>query len=154
MAVSSRWIARRSGFWRLNPPCLRIRPTWEESYETPNSRRIPSATRGWVQRSPWKPKDWAPRARSWGSRALCSQVNRGGAPGDLRCRSASISPSLARFSHWLTAPLLTPRASATSFCLHPFWCNSKARNRRPSRQLVARWESISFMKPIMAQSPA
>jgi hypothetical protein len=145
MAVSSRWVARRSGFCRLQPPIFKMRPTWEGSYEAPNSHRITSATRGWVHRSPWNPKDWAPWARSWGSCALCSQVNRGGAPGDVRCRSDSIPPPLARFTHWLTAPLLTPSASAMSSPISsgPLWCNSKARNRRPSRQLVTRWR-VSF----------
>jgi hypothetical protein len=36
--------------------------------------------------------------------------------------------------HWLTAPALTPRAAAISFCFQPCWCNSHARRRRPSRQ--------------------
>jgi hypothetical protein len=49
-------------------------------------------------------------------------------------------PALARRSHWLTAPLVTPRASAMRCWVQPFWNSSQARRRRPSHQFVACWE--------------
>lgn len=43
--------------------------------------------------------------------ARCSSVRRGVAPGGGQCLRASMPPpSRARLIHWLTAPLLTPRA--------------------------------------------
>jgi len=39
--------------------------------------------------------------------------------------------------HWLTAPSVTPRASAISVCFQPCSFNSKARKRLPSRPLLA-----------------
>ena len=82
-------------------------------------------TRGWVQISPRKPKVSGPWASSSGIRARCSGVRRRGAPGGLRWRKLSKPPSFARFTHRLTAPLVTPRASAMFFCLHPIWNNSR-----------------------------
>jgi hypothetical protein len=52
--------------------------------------------------------------------------------------------SLARFIHWLTAPSVTPKASAISDCFQPRSFNSKARKRLPSRQLVACWLDSVF----------
>src|SRR5207244_3703514 len=45
MAASSRWRARRIGFWRLKPQRSSSRLMWSGWYRTPNSRRITSATR-------------------------------------------------------------------------------------------------------------
>jgi hypothetical protein len=50
----------------------------------------------------------------------------------------------ARFIHWLTAPLLTPKARAMSCCFHPSCLSSHARSRRPSRQSVACWLDSVF----------
>src|SRR5919106_3744975 len=58
-------------------------------------------------------------------------------PGGLRWCGAWGPSALARLSHWLTAPLDTPRASAMRCWCHPSWNSSQARRRRPSRQLVA-----------------
>ena len=44
--------------------------------------------------------------------------------------------SRAFLSHWLTAPLVTPSASAIRFCCQPIFESSRARSRRPSRQFV------------------
>jgi hypothetical protein len=53
------------------------------------------------------------------------------------CLKACTPSSLARFIHWLTAPSVTPRASAISVCFQPCSFNSKARKRLPSRQSLA-----------------
>src|ERR687891_675150 len=111
MASSSRWLARFRGFWRLQLYCLRMRPTWEGWYWTPKWRRMTWVTLGWVN------LDLRPGGLRW-------------------CRAWGPS-ALARLSHWLTAPLDTPRASAMRCWCHPSWNSSQARRRRPSRQLVA-----------------
>jgi hypothetical protein len=92
---------------------------------------------------------FSPKAVSLGS--LCQKL---GYPGALifaqaGCRSgwrletqASTPCSLARFIHWLTAPSVTPRASAISFCFQPCSFSSKARRRLPSRQLLAWLDKI------------
>jgi hypothetical protein len=54
------------------------------------------------------------------------------------CLKPSTPSSLARFIHWLTAPSVTPRASAISVCFQPRSFSSKARKRLPSRQSLAR----------------
>ena len=112
MASSSRCCARRLGFWRLHPYCLRMRPTWEGWYLTPKWRRMSSATLGWVQTSPRKPKADGPWASSSSSCSRCWWVNLEWRPGGLQWRRAWGPWALARLSHWLTAPLLTPKAAA------------------------------------------
>src|SRR5918992_2552781 len=146
MVTSSRWVARCTGCWLLQPQAFKMRPTWEGSYETPNRSRIRTATLGWVQTSPWKPKDSAPWARSSSSWPRCSGDSRGGAPGGGRGCKPSTPPSRARFSHWLTAPWVTPRASAISRWFQPFWCSSQARKRPPTRQLVAWLDKVFSME--------
>src|SRR5215212_7591329 len=49
--------------------------------------------------------------------------------------------------HWLTAPLLTPKASAISCCFHPSRWSSQALRRLPSRQSLACFESELSMSP-------
>ena len=151
MASSSRWLARRTGFCTLQPQARRIRLTWAGWYETPNSRRITSATREQVHISPRKPNASAPLFNSSGIRARCSCVKRGVGPGGLRVRNASTPPSLARFSHWLIAPCVTPNASAMRYCFQPFWCSSQARKRRASRQSVGRLDRDFLIAPSIPQ---
>jgi|SRR5215203_6003360 hypothetical protein len=55
----------------------------------------------------------------------------------LLCLKACTPFSLARFIHWLSAPSLTPRASAICVCLQPRSFSSKARKGLPSRQSLA-----------------
>src|ERR671918_976174 len=88
MASSSRCCVRRLGFWRLHPYCLRMRPTWEGWYLTPKWPRMTSATLGWVQRSPRKPKAGGPWARSSSSCSRCWWANLGRRPGGLQWRRA------------------------------------------------------------------
>jgi len=57
---------------------------------------------------------------------------------------ASMPSCSARFIHWLTAPLLTPKARAMSRCFQPSCFSSHARSRRPSRQSVASWLHSDF----------
>ena len=151
MASSSRWLARRTGFCTLQPQSRRIRLTWAGWYETPNSRRITSATREQVHMSPRKPKVSTPLFNSSGIRARCSGVKRGVGPGTLRVRNASIPPSRPRFSHWLIAPCVTPNASAIRHCFQPFWCSSQARKRRASRQSVGRLDRDFSIAPSIPQ---
>jgi len=149
MAASFRWVARRTGFWGLQPQSRRMRLTWDRWYETPKVRRMTWAIRPQVQMSPLKPKASAPRFSSWGMCALYRVLRRDGAPVGLRRLSASTPPSLARFTHWLTAPLLTPNASAMSFCFHPACFSSQPRSRRPSRQSMAQVECVLLMHSII-----
>ena len=147
IASSFLWVARCTGFWWLQPQAFRMRPTWAGWYETPKRSRIKVATRGWVHTSPGKPKASAPWDSNSRSCSRCSEDSRGGAPGGGWWRKPSIPPSLPRFSDWLTAPWLTPRASAISRCFQPFWWSSQARRRRPSRQLVAWLDKVFSMEP-------
>src|SRR5918994_545748 len=103
-----------------------------------------TATLSQVHTSPLKPCAWAPWANSSGNLARCSSLRRDGAPGGALCLKACAPCSVARFIHWLTAPSVTPRASAISDCFQPRSFNSKARKRLPSRQLVARWLDSAF----------
>jgi hypothetical protein len=68
-----------------------------------------------------------------------------GRPGAGWERSASTPSRVARLSHWLTAPWVTPKASAMRLCVHPIWCSSQARRRRPSVQLVGGSQSGMLM---------
>jgi hypothetical protein len=36
MAASSRWLARHTGFWRVQPIARKMRPIWRSWYTTPN----------------------------------------------------------------------------------------------------------------------
>src|SRR5215218_3479309 len=100
------------------------------------------ATLSHVHTSPRKPCASAPRSRSSGTLARCSSLRRGRAPGaGRRFKASAPPPSRTRFIHWLTAPLLTPRASAMRCWDHPSCLSSKALRRLPSRQSVAPLES-------------
>ena len=68
---------------------------------------------------PWKPKasaPWDSSSRSW---HRCSEDSRGGAPGGGWWRKPSIPPSLLHFSHWLTAPWVTPKPQRCPFASNP-----------------------------------
>jgi hypothetical protein len=134
IAASLRWLARSMGFWLLHRIPLSIRPTCTGVYDTPNSRLMTAPTRLRVHTSPRNPKCSAPRSSSSGIRANWSALSR--ASRFLRggVYSASTPPTSARLTHWLTAPWLTPSASAMSFCFQPLLFNSQARKRRFSRQ--------------------
>ena len=77
------------------------------------------ATRGAVQTSPRKPWASAPRSSSPGIRARWASVRRGGRPGGGRRRRAATPLRLARLSHWLIAPAVTPSAAAMALCVQP-----------------------------------
>jgi hypothetical protein len=78
-------------------------------------------------------------------------LNWGFAPGALRLYRAATPSCLARFSHWLMAPGVTPRAAAIATWLQPAWLSSQARSRRPSLQSVASCDRFSSMLPIIHQ---
>src|SRR3712207_1428360 len=89
-----------------------------------------------------EPQLLVPEARVVSSAAAPHSLRRGRAPGaGRRFRASTPPPSRARFIHWLTAPLLTPRASAICCWDHPSCLSSKALKRLPSRQSVASFES-------------
>jgi len=133
-ASSSRWSARSTGFCRLQPIRRRSRPTWTSLYETPYSCLMTAPTRPRVHTSPRKPYASGPALSNSGNRSSCAAVSFGLAPLPERVRRVVIPPSRARFSHWLTAAGVTPRASAMSACFQPFRFSCHARNRRASRQ--------------------
>ena len=97
-------------------------------------RLITSATRLAVQTSPRNPYASAPLANKAGICAFCSAVNRGLTPLGGCALRASSPPSRPRLIQWLTAPSLTPKAAAMSFCCQPSSSSFHARFRRSSRQ--------------------
>ena len=136
ISASLRCLARRIGFWGVQPRSLRMRLTWAGWYRTPNSRSINLPTRAQVHSSPRNAKLSGPLASKPESFWRSAALKRIGAP-DLGCSVSPASPpSLPRLIHWLTAPWLTPRASAMSFCFQPVWYKAQARLRRSSFQLV------------------
>jgi hypothetical protein len=134
IAPSSRWLARCTGFCRLQPMLRKRLPTCWGVYATLNSRLMTSATRGRVHTSPRNPYASAPLANKVGSSANCSSLSRRFGPPALRLYSALTPALLALLSHWLTAPGVTPKASAILLCFHPCCLSSQARSRRASRQ--------------------
>src|SRR5215213_1953469 len=149
IASSSRWFARRrEGFCGERPDARTRRLTWAAGWQlTPNSLRITSATLSHVHTSPRKPCAGAPWAKSSGNLARSSSLRRGVAPGAILRLKPSTPSSRPRFIHWLTAPLLTPKASAISCCFHPSRWSSQALRRLPSRQSLACFESELSMSP-------
>src|SRR6266516_6446676 len=97
-----------------------------------------TVTRLAVHTSPRKPYASAPLANNAGSCAFCSALSRGFTPWGGCALRASIPPARPRLSHWLTAPSLTPKATAMSFCFHPCSFRFQARLRRSSRQSADR----------------
>ncbi len=134
IAASSRWRARRMGLCGLQRSAWQRRPTGGGWEVTPNSERIMTAMRPRVQTCPRKPYASGPRRNSSGRCASCASESRRGAPGGGRCRRVSGPPSRARFIHWLTAPSLTPRASAIWRWAPPLCLSCQACNRRAAFQ--------------------
>src|SRR5215207_2264466 len=141
---SSRWAARSIGLCGVQRNCFNSRPTWSLWYEMLNSRRISPATRWQVHSSPRKPYAWAPWDKNSGSRARCSAVSFGVAPAWGRERRPASPSSATRFIQRLTAPLVTPSASATSSCVQPSRLSSRARQRRRSFH-SALWDFLTVM---------
>ena len=97
---------------------------------------------------PRKPYASVPRSNSSGSLSRCSSLKRDCGPGGgLRIRSSTPS-SFAVFIHWLTAPLVTPKASAISRYFQPLRLSSKVLRRRPSRQSVAWLDSLFSVRSL------
>jgi hypothetical protein len=101
-------------------------------YDTWNSRRMTSPTRLQVQNSPRNPYRAAPWDNNSGKRAFSSAVSFGTAPRRGRACSPALPSCATRFIHWLTAPLVTPKTSATSSCVQPSCLSSNACHRRCS----------------------
>src|SRR5258706_13727791 len=145
IAAASRWVARVTGRWTLCCSACSSRLTWAGWYVTPNVRRITSVTRLQVHTWPRNPYASAPRVSKAGIWASCSALSLGCGPGAGWRRNASTPSSRARFSHWLTAPAVTPSAAAISCCFQPCSFSSPARRRRPSRQ--SSWGGFVFIAP-------
>ena len=136
MAVSSRWLARTTGFCGVQPICLSKRETCVRSYVTPNSCSITQPTRRHVHSSPLNPYASAPCDSKSGNSHRSCLLSRRGAP-ERGCAAKAVCPaSRASFSHWLTAPLVTPSAAAMSHCFQPCSYNATARYRRASCHCV------------------
>ena len=131
---SLRWAARSLGFGGVQCKAFKRRDTWSLWYETANSRRMTCATRAAVQTSPRKPYASAPCDNNSGSWSRCCAVNFDAAPVCGRAARLSSPPVETRVIHWLTAPLVTPKASAISWCVQPSCLRSRARHRRRSFQ--------------------
>ena len=52
LASSSRWVARTTGFWQVQPIFFRMTATLDMQYDIPNFRKIRSLTRDRVQMAP------------------------------------------------------------------------------------------------------
>jgi len=135
---SSRWRARSIGFCGVQSNSFKSFGTWWLWYETPNSNSITRATRAAVQTSPRKPYASAPWDKNSGSSCFCSEESFGVAPLRGRARNPLSPYSCTRRIHWLTAPFVTPKASAISSCVQPSRLSSSARHRRCSFQSTAR----------------
>jgi len=118
-AASSRWGARVSGFCQVQPPAFKSFRTWSLGSDTWTSRRRTAPTRWQVQNSPRNPYRAAPWANNSGKRAFSSAVSFGTAPRRGRAGSPALPSCATRFLPWLTAPLGTPKTSATSPCGQP-----------------------------------
>src|SRR5215203_1612882 len=112
------------------------------------------ATRLAVQTSPRKPNASAPCASNPGSCARCSAVSFGSAPGRGRLFRAVTPPARPRRIHWLTAPAVTPSASAIFCWLQPFAFNAHARSRRSSRHSFARPGACPILQGTAQVGPA
>jgi len=140
-----RCLACTNGFWGVQPNSLRMRLTWAGWYRTPSSPWISLATRGFVHTAPRNPKASAPFASIFTNRRRSAWLSRTGRPVLGGVFRASTPPSWARLIHWLTAPRVTPNASAISFCCQPDSCKAQARFRRSTFQSVF---SFGVMNPI------
>src|SRR3712207_3165329 len=98
ITVSSRCVARTTGFCTLKPKACNNRLTCARWYVTPRKRLIRAATRLLVQTSPMKPKAWAPWANNAWSSTSWSADKRGFAPGGGGRRSPASPPSRDRKS--------------------------------------------------------
>jgi hypothetical protein len=132
IAASSRWAARVSGFCCVQPQAFNSLRTWSLWYETWNSRPMTSLTRLQVQNSPRNPYQVAPRDNNSGNRAFSAAVSFAIAPGRGRADNAASPSRATRLSHWLTAPFVTPKTSATSWWVQPSRFSSNACHRRCS----------------------
>lgn len=132
MASSSRSDARTSGFWYDQCKLCIRRRTWPGWYRTPNSSSMTRAIREHVHNSPENPNAFGPRSRSARRRDDCWSERRLPCPIRDLDNSGSFPPSRFILSHWLTAPWVTPSASAIATCVQPWSESSTARSRRHS----------------------
>jgi hypothetical protein len=113
-------------------PSAPHRPGRRRHRQGGRDRRVPTPLV--IQTSPMKSYASSVGASTLGRTARYVSVCFGVGPGGGCDRSAAGPAVRARFSHWLTAPAVTPSASAIRFPLQPCSCSSSARSRRPFRQ--------------------
>ena len=87
-----------------------------------------------VHTSPRKPYASAPAANISSKSSQSPVVSRGGAPDRGRGHNPASPYSCTLAIHWLTAPLVTPKASAIRCCFQPCCFRTRARHRRASCQ--------------------
>jgi len=119
IAPSSRWVARSMGSCGVQFTSFSRRATWDLWDDTPNSHSSTFLTRGQVQMSPRNPYASAPCDNSSGISHFSSGVSSGGRPVCGRAKSAALPLTKLAAIHWLTAPFVTPKAPAISFCFQP-----------------------------------
>jgi hypothetical protein len=141
IAALLRWVARLIGICGVQCQRFNNRETWALWYQAPNSSPITVATRAHVQHSPRKPYASAPWDKSSGIKRHWPPVSLIGPVGLGLARHSSTPCSRVCASHWLTAPALTPSASAICRWGHPCCLRCQACNRRASFQ---RW-GFGFM---------
>lgn len=130
---SFRSIARRSGFWQLNPMRCSRRPTWSGWYRTPKVHRMTSATRAVVHNSDVNPDAMGPLIRIRASFCSCRGESRFGLPGEARTMKTPL-PSRALWSRQRITELgAHPVCRATSLRFSPSSSNASARWRRAAR---------------------
>ncbi len=125
MSASSRCLARRAGFWQLQPRLVISSHTWLLWY--PTRRASLSACRCERGSTAQSRTPWArgPRSSSCSSRSCWASVSREGRPVLGRACRAPGPRSCQAVCHLLTADRLTPRARTTSACRTP-WSNISA----------------------------
>jgi hypothetical protein len=112
-----------------------------------------AATRAVGHTSPMNPYDAAPGANRSGSCARCAAVTLGAVRPRGHRRNAARPPARAAFSHWRTAPRVTPSAAALRVPCHPCSCSSTARRRRPSFRSCGGASVVVLMRPVYHTLP-
>lgn len=147
IASSSRSMARRSGFWWVQPNSRINRPMWSLWYRTPNFALMSSAIRCVVHKSVRYPWAIGPLRRYRTRRSFCFALSLGGLPGTGFGFKASSPPSAKASRHRMTLLALHPTHRATSLSERFSLRSSMARRRRSSNvagEPLGRMGSILF----------
>jgi hypothetical protein len=118
MAASSRWVARFSGFWTLQPNLIRTRHRCPGWMRRPVSRSSTAAILGSVQRSLVKPWVCAPSTRKRPKALRWDSLILGGCPRGRRFQAPLPLASRARRQRSAVG-VETSHRRATSACVNP-----------------------------------